>query len=101
MRGGKKVVPGVKIVVAKYVYIGFLGPAEKQATVVAGNREEVECVARGEAAMGAHLHSFLKSATHFIFSLSAQHEQAAVVNLVQIINKAGGKIFQISWQASP
>ena len=98
MRGGKKVVPGVKIVESKE---SSGGPAEKQATVVAGNREEVKCVARGEAAMGAHLHSFLKSATHFIFSLSAQHEQAAVVNLVQIINKAGGKIFQISWQASP
>ena len=92
-------VPGVKIVVTKESRAE--GPAEEEATVVAGKWEEVEGVARGEAAVGAHLHNFLESATHFIFSLSAQHGQVAVVNLVQIINKAGGKIVQISWQASP
>ena len=61
MRGGKKVVPGLKrwiVVTKKSRAESFLGPAEKQATVIAGNWKEVESVARGEAAMAAHLHIF-------------------------------------------
>ena len=76
MRGGKKVVPGVKIVESKE---SSGGPAEKQATVVTGNWEEVEGIARGEAAMGAHLHhTFLECSTHLIFSLPSQQHELVV-----------------------
>ena len=99
MRGGKKVVPGVKIVVTKESRAE--GPAEEEATVVAGKWEEVEGVARGEAAVGAHLHNFLESATCLIFSLpSQQHE---LVGSSNSSNQQNGrrKKFHISWQASP
>ena len=82
-------------------YIGFLGPAEEEATVVAGKWEEVEGVARGEAAVGAHLHNFLESATCLIFSLPSQQHELVISSNSSNQRNGRRKKFHISWQASP